>query len=104
MNDVVNAIEMHGSGPPSVTVSFHGLPLKTNKIMASTVKERATWNGKSVTTAEGSEKENAMHIRREGFATSHAPSLWTGSIPAGKLGCHFRSVGRFGFKGSGSNG
>jgi hypothetical protein len=38
MNDVVNAIEMHGSGPPPVTVSFHGLPLKTNKIMASTVK------------------------------------------------------------------
>jgi hypothetical protein len=34
--------------------------------------------------------------------TSHAPSPWTGSIPAGKLGCHFRPVGRFGFKGSGA--
>jgi hypothetical protein len=44
--------------------------LSKQKFMASTVKERATWKlKKSVATAEGSEKENAMHIRPGRFAT-----------------------------------
>src|ERR1700733_9594239 len=70
--------------------------------MASTVREQPEWENQQQRQKEARGR-NAVHSkRRERACTSHAPSPWTGNIPAGKLGCHFRPVGRFGFKGSGA--